>query len=335
MITVLLADDDVLVRQGLRVLVESAGDLRVVAEAADGDQAVELAASTRPDVVVMDVRMPGRDGIDATREISSWDEPRPSVLVLTTFDLDEIVHDALEAGADGFLLKRSTPDELIAGIRTVAAGDALISATLTRRLLGYVAAKKSGAAGASLVVPLTDREAEVLRYLTEGLVERRDRGEARDRARDREDAREAHLHEDRERATAPRPWSGRTRRGSSERRDRYADGDRGPCTPATVLRGRIGAHRHLGLEDALALLVGEASVDHLVGRLRKALRHRRVLARRLRQVPAVQQLIGERDPERRPGLVDDAGLAERAERVGLRELEVGDRVLAEEIGRVA
>ena len=169
MITVLLADDDVLVRQGLRVLVESAGDLSVVAEAADGAQAIELAASTRPDVVVMDVRMPGRDGIDATREISSWEEPRPRVLVLTTFDLDEIVHDALEAGADGFLLKRSTPDELIAGIRTVAAGDALISATLTRRLLGYVAAKKSGAAGAQLVVPLTDREAEVLRYLTEGM----------------------------------------------------------------------------------------------------------------------------------------------------------------------
>ncbi len=169
MITVLLADDDVLVRQGLRVLVESAGDLSVVAEAADGAQAIELAGSTRPDVVVMDVRMPGRDGIDATREISSWDEPRPRVLVLTTFDLDEIVHDALEAGADGFLLKRSTPDELIAGIRTVAAGDALISATLTRRLLGYVASKKSGAAGAHLVVPLTDREAEVLRYLTEGM----------------------------------------------------------------------------------------------------------------------------------------------------------------------
>jgi DNA-binding NarL/FixJ family response regulator len=170
MITVLLADDDVLVRQGLRVLVESAGDLTVVAEAADGDQAVELARSALPDVVVMDVRMPGRDGIDATREISSWEAPRPRVLVLTTFDLDEIVHDALEAGADGFLLKRSTPDELIAGIRTVAAGEALISASLTRRLLGYVAGKRSAAsASTGLVAPLTDREAEVLRYLTEGL----------------------------------------------------------------------------------------------------------------------------------------------------------------------
>ncbi|HTN80071.1 MAG TPA: response regulator transcription factor [Acidimicrobiales bacterium] len=170
MITVLLADDDVLVRQGLRVLVESSGDLNVVGEAADGDQAVEMAASMRPDVVVMDVRMPGRNGIEATREIASWEAPRPRVLVLTTFDLDEIVHDALEAGADGFLLKRATPDELIGGIRTVAAGDALISAALTRRLLGYVAGKKSGsAAAASLVVPLTTREEEVLRYLTEGL----------------------------------------------------------------------------------------------------------------------------------------------------------------------
>ncbi|HMK11120.1 MAG TPA: response regulator transcription factor, partial [Acidimicrobiales bacterium] len=89
MITVLLADDDVLVRQGLRVLVESSGDLNVVGEAADGDQAVEMAASMRPDVVVMDVRMPGRNGIEATREIASWEAPRPRVLVLTTFDLDE------------------------------------------------------------------------------------------------------------------------------------------------------------------------------------------------------------------------------------------------------
>ena len=149
------------------MLVESAGDLSVVAEAANGAQAIELAASTRPDVVVMDVRMPGRDGIGATREISSWDEPRPRILVLTTFDLDEIVHGTLEAGADGFLLKRSTPDELIAASARVAAGDALISATLTRRLLGYVAAKKSGA-GAQLVVR-SPTEAEVLRYLTEGL----------------------------------------------------------------------------------------------------------------------------------------------------------------------
>jgi DNA-binding NarL/FixJ family response regulator len=168
--TVLLADDDVLVRQGLRVLIESAVDLAVVAEAADGAEAVRLAASTRPDVVVMDVRMPGQDGITATREIASWPEPRPRVLVLTTFDLDDIVYDALQAGADGFLLKRSTPAELIDGIRTVSAGDALISPALTRRLLSYVARRDQAAPSmATLVVPLTGREAEVLRYLSEGL----------------------------------------------------------------------------------------------------------------------------------------------------------------------
>ena len=169
MISVVLADDDVLVRQGLRVLVESAGDLSVVAEAADGDEAVRLAAEHRPDVVVMDVRMPGRDGIAATREITAWPDPRPRVLILTTFDLDEIVHDALQAGADGFLLKRSTPDELIDGIRTVAAGDALISSALTRRLLSYVASQRATQSGTALVVPFTAREEEVLRYLAEGL----------------------------------------------------------------------------------------------------------------------------------------------------------------------
>jgi DNA-binding NarL/FixJ family response regulator len=170
MISVLLADDDVLVRQGLRVLVESAADLAVVGEAADGAEAVRLTAETHPDVVVMDVRMPGLGGIAATREISSWDEPRPRVLVLTTFDLDEIVHDALEAGADGFLLKRATPEELIEGIRGVAGGDALISPALTRRLLSYVASRnRSTPPSPTLVVPLTDREAEVLACLSEGM----------------------------------------------------------------------------------------------------------------------------------------------------------------------
>ena len=170
MISVLLADDDVMVREGLRVLVESADDLAVVGEAADGAEAVRLAAETRPDVVIMDVRMPGLDGIAATREVASWEEPRPRVLVLTTFDLDDIVHDALAAGADGFLLKRATPEELIEGIRGVGAGDALISPVLTRRLLSYVAGRNRDSSAASeLVVPLTDRESEVLACLSEGL----------------------------------------------------------------------------------------------------------------------------------------------------------------------
>jgi DNA-binding NarL/FixJ family response regulator len=168
MTTVLLADDDVIVRQGLRVLLESHPDLSVIGEAADGDEAVRIADALRPDVVVMDVRMPGTDGITATRTISAWDPPRPRVLVLTTFDLDDTVYDALEAGADGFLLKRSTPEDLVAGIRTVAAGDALIAPAITRRFLTEVSKRRSGATAGSLVVPLTDREADVLRCLAAG-----------------------------------------------------------------------------------------------------------------------------------------------------------------------
>ena len=114
--------------------------------------------------------MPVCDGIAATREIVSWGPPAPRVLALTTFDLDDIVHDALRAGADGFLLKRLTPEELIEAIRPVAAGDALISPALTRRLLGYVAGKAgSRASGSDLVAPLTEREGEVLRRLSGGL----------------------------------------------------------------------------------------------------------------------------------------------------------------------
>jgi DNA-binding NarL/FixJ family response regulator len=169
-IRVLLADDDILVRQGLRVLLETAGDLCVVGEAADGYEALNKAGSVHPDVVVMDVRMPGCDGIEATRTIASWEEPRPRVLVLTTFDLDEIVHDALQAGADGFLLKRSTPEELIAGIRAVAQGDALVAPALTRRLLTYVSQRRNDkSSGADLVVPFTARETEVLHCLAQGL----------------------------------------------------------------------------------------------------------------------------------------------------------------------
>lgn len=178
-IRVLLADDDVLVRQGLRVLLEVHPDLAVVGEAADGAEAVARAAALRPDVIVMDVRMPGTDGITATRTITAartvtavGDGAGPRVLVLTTFDLDEIVFDALEAGADGFLLKRSTPEELVDGIRTVAAGEALIAPAITRRFLAEVARRRAGAGspgGAALASPLTEREADVLRCLADGL----------------------------------------------------------------------------------------------------------------------------------------------------------------------
>jgi DNA-binding NarL/FixJ family response regulator len=136
-IRVLLADDDGLVRSGLRALLDAEGDITVVGEAADGREAVERAHALQPDVVLMDVRMPRWDGVQATREIVSWPR-RPRVLVLTTFDLDEVVDDALDAGADGFLLKRATPEQLIDGIRTVVAGDALVAPAVTRRLLAAV-----------------------------------------------------------------------------------------------------------------------------------------------------------------------------------------------------
>jgi DNA-binding NarL/FixJ family response regulator len=169
-IRVLLADDDALVRGGLRVMLDAETDICVVGEATNGFEAVRGARTLRPDVVCMDVRMPQHDGISATQEIIGWAEPRPRVLVLTTFDTDEVVDDAVDAGADGFLLKRATPDELIAGIRTLVAGDALVSPAVTRRLLAaYAARRVPDAALLRLADPLTEREADVLHALAAGL----------------------------------------------------------------------------------------------------------------------------------------------------------------------
>jgi len=168
-IRVLLADDDALVRSGLRALLDAEADLTVVGEAADGREAVERARALRPDVVLMDVRMPRLDGVRATREIVAW-PTRPRVLVLTTFDLDEVVDDALDAGADGFLLKRATPEQLIDGIRTVVAGDALVAPAVTRRLLAaYASRRPPDRERLRLAAHLTEREAEILRALAEGL----------------------------------------------------------------------------------------------------------------------------------------------------------------------
>ena len=169
MIRVLLADDDALVRSGLRALLNGEKDIAVVGEAADGREAVNRARELRPDVVLMDVRMPRVDGVAATREIVSWPR-RPRVLVLTTFDLDEVVDDALDAGADGFLLKRATPEQLVDGIRTVFAGDALVAPAVTRRLLAAHARRRAPDRDRLvLAAPLTEREADVLRSLAEGL----------------------------------------------------------------------------------------------------------------------------------------------------------------------
>jgi DNA-binding NarL/FixJ family response regulator len=168
-IRVLLVDDDRLVRSGLRALLQAEADISVVGEAADGREAVARARELRPDVILMDVRMPRMDGVAATREIVTWPR-RPRVLVLTTFDQDEVVDDALDAGADGFLLKRATPEQLVDGIRTVYAGDALVAPGVTRRLLAAHAARRPiDRERLKLAAQLTDREAEVLHALAEGM----------------------------------------------------------------------------------------------------------------------------------------------------------------------
>jgi DNA-binding NarL/FixJ family response regulator len=165
--SVLLVDDEPLVRLGFSMVLDAQDDLAVVGQAGDGARAVELARTLRPDVVVMDVRMPGIDGVEATRRIVA--EGLPSrVLVLTTFDLDEYAFAALRAGASAFLLKNVEPAELLAAVRTVARGDAVVSPRVTRRLLETFAARLPGPADPRLAA-LTEREREVLRAVARGL----------------------------------------------------------------------------------------------------------------------------------------------------------------------
>jgi len=173
MITVLLVDDQPLLRAGFRSLIELAEDIQIVGEAANGPDAVALARRLRPDVVCMDVRMPGGNGLDATRVIVSEIDPPPAVLVLTTFELDEYVFGALEAGASGFLLKDTDMDELIEGIRRLAAGEGLVDQTVTRRVIAEFARRRpatpTSAPGPPADQLLTSREAEIVRLLAEGL----------------------------------------------------------------------------------------------------------------------------------------------------------------------
>ena len=169
MIRVVVADDQALVRAGFRVLVESAADLEVVGEASNGQEAIDLVADLEPDVVLMDIRMPVLDGLEATRTITA-SAGATRVLVLTTFDLDEYVFGALRAGASGFLLKDTPPAELLQGIRVVAAGDALLAPSVTRHLIEeYVRRPETGRSAPKDLDVLTEREAEVLTLVARGL----------------------------------------------------------------------------------------------------------------------------------------------------------------------
>jgi DNA-binding NarL/FixJ family response regulator len=170
MIRVLVADDQALVRAGFEALLESAEDIIVVGSAANGREAVALAAETSPDVILMDIRMPEMDGLEATERILSSGRTT-RVLMLTTFDLDEYVYAALKAGASGFLLKDTPPLELLAGIRAVMGGDALLSPSVTRQLIeAYVRRPGAGTLPPRVLSALTDREREVLVLIARGLA---------------------------------------------------------------------------------------------------------------------------------------------------------------------
>lgn len=171
-ISVLVADDQAMVRAGFAALLDAQPDVRVVGQAADGAQAVALAARLEPDVVLMDVRMPELDGIAATRRILGPTFPAarvPRILMLTTFDVDDYVYDALEAGASGFLLKDALPEDLVHAVRVVASGDALLAPSVTRRMIEHFAARRPRAGRAVATLgELTDREREVLTLIGRG-----------------------------------------------------------------------------------------------------------------------------------------------------------------------
>ncbi|MEU0440564.1 response regulator transcription factor [Streptomyces sp. NPDC006186] len=169
-IRVLVCDDQTLVRTGLVTIIGAQPDMEIAGECADGRTAVDLAEKVRPDVVVMDVRMPVLDGIEATRLLAGVGVRNPvKVLVVTTFNLDEYVYEALRAGASGFLLKDAPPDRLLHGIRTVATGAALLDPEVTRQLVGRYASRIRPAEDGPREVPLTPRELEVLRLIADGL----------------------------------------------------------------------------------------------------------------------------------------------------------------------
>jgi DNA-binding NarL/FixJ family response regulator len=172
-ISVIVVDDQTLVRSGFESILNSADDITVIGQASNGAEAIDVCRTLAPDVVVMDIRMPVMDGVEATRRLTTVSGGRaPGVLMLTTFDLDELVHAALRAGASGFLLKDAPPDELFRAVRAVAAGDALIAPSITRRLLQHFAESgpsPANTAALAAIDQLTDREREVLTLIARGL----------------------------------------------------------------------------------------------------------------------------------------------------------------------
>jgi DNA-binding NarL/FixJ family response regulator len=170
-VRIVVADDHQIVRSGFAALLDTQPDFTVVGTAQDGADAVRVCRETSPDVVLMDVRMPGMDGIEATRQLTGPDEDRPHIVILTTFDLDDYVYDALRAGASGFLLKDVTAEQLFDAVRVVAAGEALLAPTVTRRLIREFARQRPRTDGSrdALLATLTPRETQVLRLVAEGL----------------------------------------------------------------------------------------------------------------------------------------------------------------------
>ncbi|MBO1902400.1 response regulator transcription factor [Leucobacter weissii] len=168
-IRVAIIDDQAMVRQGFGALLDAQGDLSVVGSAADGDEAVALVRRTRPDVVLMDIRMPRMNGLDATRAILGMPGlEHPRVIMLTTFDADEYVFSALQAGASGFLLKDATAEDLVAAVRIVAGGDALLAPSITSRLIADYVARPPAHARSATLAPLTERELDVMRLVAGG-----------------------------------------------------------------------------------------------------------------------------------------------------------------------